>query len=51
MAMSRAARATPRTAAPAMSTRPGVRIGDSGTSRTVVAVASTPMIAATTKIE
>jgi hypothetical protein len=50
MAISRAVRATARTAAPRKSTRPGVRIGEAGTKRRVVAVASTPMIAATIKI-
>ena len=42
MAISRPVRETPRIAAPRMSTRPGVRIGDLGTNRRVVAVASTP---------
>jgi hypothetical protein len=51
MAMRRPVREMPRTAAPRMSTRPGVRIGEVGTNRRVVVVASRPMIAATAKIE
>ena len=37
--------------APTKSTRPGVRMGDSGTNLIVVNVASAPMIAATMKIQ
>ncbi len=51
MPISSEARPAARIAAPARSTRPGVRTGDSGTNRCVVIVASTPMIAPSQKIQ
>jgi hypothetical protein len=51
MPISRAVRPMPRMAAPARSTRPGVRTGDAGTKRWVVSVARMRIVAATQKIQ